>query len=64
MRAKQFTLMGYGETLSWPTIKGVDTGEPAAVIAAARQFLDDAPLCDRIEIWSGSELIHTVRRAA
>ncbi len=62
MSAKRFTLMGYGMESSWPTVRSVDTTEPTAVIEAAKAMLVECPQCDRIEVWSGSERLHTQRR--
>ncbi len=60
--AKRFTLMGYEDALSWPTVRSVDTLEPTEVLEAACQLLDDSPRCAWVEIWSGAERLHTLQR--
>jgi hypothetical protein len=61
---RRFTLMGYGGASAWPTVEAVTTVDPVAVMEAARRMLANAGDCDRVEIWSGRELIHTLRRDA
>ena len=62
MSDKRFTLMGYGETAVWPTVKSLDTKDAARVLRAASQMLEEDPTFDRVEVWSDGRCIHAVRR--
>lgn len=63
MSGKRFTLMGYGEASAWPTVRSLEAMEPRDVMTAAERMLAEAVQCDRVEIWSGGVLVHTLRRA-
>lgn len=64
MSGKRFTLMGYDDHGSWPTVRAVNTNEPTEVMGAARTMLEGVAYCVRVEIWSGRDLLHTVRQSA
>jgi hypothetical protein len=59
--AKRFTLMGYDDHGSWPTVRAVNTREPTEVMGAAKAMLESVAYCVRVEIWAGRDLLHTLR---
>ena len=62
MSAQRFTLMGYSTVSNWPTVKAVETRKATEVVEAAQAMLVEAAHFERVEIWSGQELVHTVHR--
>lgn len=61
MSAKLFIFKTYGRGEVWLRMDTLVSDDSNAVLAEARRIVAATAACDRVEIWTGQQLVETVR---